>query len=121
MTSQLKPNAQEVLGLALSNLKEVLHLSSEEIGQIIGVHRNTVGRFLKKRSIDPNTKEGELSLLLIRVYRSLFALNGGHLEAIRHWLKTPNHHIQAIPLEAMKTVLGLSRVIQYLDALRGKI
>lgn len=71
--------------------------------------------------MDPKSKEGEFSLLLIRVYRSLFALNGGNQEAIRHWLTTNNRHIQAVPLEAMKTVLGLSRVVNYLDAIRGKL
>jgi hypothetical protein len=121
MNIKLKPNENQVLAIALENLKEVLNLSSEDLGKIIGVHRNTVTRILKKGEITPVSKEGELSLLLIRVYRSLFALNGGNIEAIRHWLLTKNRHIQAVPLDAMKTVLGLSRVVNYLDAIRGKI
>jgi DNA-binding XRE family transcriptional regulator len=121
MNTQSKPDERQVLAVALNNLKELLHLSAEDLGKIIGVHRNTVSRFLKKGEIDPKSKEGELSLLLIRVYRSLFALNGGNPDAMRHWLTTNNRHIQSIPLDAMKTVLGLSRVVNYLDAVRGKI
>lgn len=121
MTIKLKPDASHVLAVALSNLKDLLHISSDDLGKMIGVHRNTVTRLLKKGDIDPKSKEGEFSLLLIRVYRSLFALNGGNIDAIRHWLTTSNRHIQGIPLEAMKTVLGLSRVVNYLDAIRGKI
>lgn len=59
--------------------------------------------------------------MLIRVYRSLFALNGGDKAAMKYWLRTPNRHISEVPLEAMKTILGLSRVVNYLDAIRGKV
>lgn len=121
MNIQSKPNKSHVLAVALDNLKEQLDLSNDDIGKILGIHRNTVTRLLKKGEIDPQSKEGEFSLLLIRVYRSLFALNGGNIEAIKHWLTTNNRHIQGRPLETMKTVLGLSRVVNYLDAIRGKI
>lgn len=121
MNIKVKPNERYVLAVALENLKEILTISNDDLGKIIGVHRNTVMRLFKKGEIDPSSKEGELSLLLIRVYRSLFALNGGNKEAMKHWLTTNNHHIQGIPLEAMKTVLGLSQVVNYLDAIRGKI
>lgn len=121
MNLQEKPSENQVLAIALSNLKEMLHLSNEDICQIIGVHRNTLARLFQKKEIDYQSKEGELSLLLIRVYRSLFALNGGNIEAIKHWLKTKNRHVAGVPLEVMKTVLGLSRVVNYLDAIRGKI
>jgi hypothetical protein len=121
MNLQIKQNENQVLAIALKNLKEKLALSNEEISEIIGVHRNTLSRSFKNNEINSHSKEGEFSLLLIRVYRSLFALNGGNLEAMKHWLRTKNHHVQGIPLEIMKTVLGMSRVVNYLDAIRGKI
>ena len=121
MNIQSKPSENHVLAIAVENLKETLHLSNDELSEIIGVHRNTVSRLLKNKEINYKSKEGELSLLLIRIYRSLFALNGGNIEAIRHWLKTNNRHIHGVPLEVMKTILGLSRVVNYLDAIRGKI
>lgn len=122
MTVQkMMPEKAYVLANAVQNVKRMLAISNDELAVIIGVHRNTLARFFKEQSLDPQSKEGELALLLIRVYRSLYALNGGNLEAILHWLRTPNRHLQAIPLEAMKTVMGLSQVVQYLDAIRGKI
>lgn len=121
MTAKIHPDAKHVLATALTKLKTLLHLTSADIGDIIGVHRNTVTRFLKNGDIEPTSKEGELALLLIRVYRSLFALNGGDLKAIRHWLTTNNYHVEGIPLEIMKSVLGLARVVNYLDAIRGKV
>lgn len=121
MNVKSKPNESHVLAVALDKLKEQLDLSNDDLGKIIGIHRNTVTRLFKKGEIDPKSKEGEFSLLLVRIYRSLFALNGGNTAAIKHWLTTNNRHIQGIPLETMKTVLGLSRVVNYLDAIRGKI
>jgi uncharacterized protein (DUF2384 family) len=121
MQIQSKSSESQVLATALTNVKTILHLSSDELGKIIGFHRNTIDRLLKKGAIDPRSKEGECSLLFIRIYRSLFALNGGNKEAIKHWLTTNNRHIQGIPLEVMKSVLGLTRVVNYLDAIRGKI
>jgi len=121
MNAQVHAHPNQVLATAVFKLKDMLKISSDDLGKIIGVHRNTITRFLKKADIDPNSKEGELSLLLIRIYRSLYALNGGNIGAIRHWLTTHNRHIQGVPLECMKSVLGLSKVVNYLDAIRGKI
>lgn len=121
MNTQTKTQPNQVLATALINLKDLIKISSEDLGKIIGVHRNTITRFLKKGEIDVHSKEGELSLLLIRVYRSLYALNGGNIDAIRHWLFTQNRHLQGIPLDLMKTILGLSLVVNYLDAIRGKV
>lgn len=121
MNFESKPDKNQILAIALDNLKNILDISNNDISEIIGMHRNTLSRSLNNKKIDYKSKEGECALLLIRVYRSLFALNGGNADAMKHWLGTNNRHIQGIPLEAMKTVLGLSRVVNYLDAIRGKI
>lgn len=121
MNIESKPSESHVLAVALENLKNILNLSSDNLAKIIKIHRNTLDRQLKNKDIDPKSAEGELSILLIRVYRSLFALNGGNNEAIKHWLYTNNRHIQGVPIEEMKHILGLSRVVNYLDAIRGKI
>lgn len=121
MNIESKPSESEVLATALHNLKDILDISNNDLSEIIGVHRNTLSRSLSNKKIEVKSKEGECSLLLIRIYRSLFALNGGNVDAMKHWLRTNNRHIQGIPLETMKSVLGLSRVVNYLDAIRGKI
>ena len=121
MNINSKPSESQVLATALDNLRELLNISLNDISEIIGVHRNTLRNALNNKHIEVKSKEGELSLLLIRIYRSLFALNGGNVDAMKHWLRTNNRHIQGIPLDTMKTVLGLSKVVNYLDAIRGKI
>jgi hypothetical protein len=69
----------------------------------------------------PDSKQGELALLLIRAARALFALTGGDEDWIRHFMRSPNHLTGGIPAEQVQTVQGLVRVLTCLDALRGKI
>jgi hypothetical protein len=40
---------------------------------------------------------------------------------MQHWMKTENLHTGGIPAEQVKTVQGLTTVLEYLDALRGKL
>jgi hypothetical protein len=65
------------------------------------------------------SKEGELGLLFLRVFRSLDALVGGNLEQARAWLRAENDHLRGVPLQRMHKVEGLVDVADYLDALRG--
>ena len=65
------------------------------------------------------TKEGELALLFLRVYRSLDAMVGGDDEKARLWLHSENDPLAGIPYERLQTVEGLVDVAGYLDAMRG--
>jgi len=121
MTILEKTAPARVLAIALNKLKDDLKLKRDDLAKIIGPHSNTIDRLLKKGELDPQSKPGELALLLIRAYRALFALNGGNNKAMIHWLNTYNYHIQGIPLNEMQNVMGLSRVVNYLDAMRGKV
>jgi hypothetical protein len=59
--------------------------------------------------------------LFLRVYRSLDALVGGDDDKAREWLHAQNDHLRGIPAERMRTVEGLVDVVQYLDAMRGRL
>ncbi|WP_271103649.1 antitoxin Xre/MbcA/ParS toxin-binding domain-containing protein [Pseudomonas tohonis] len=115
----LDPDA--VLAKALLNTREQLGLTQQQLADIVGVHRTAITRWADSGGIRPQSKTGELALLLIRAYRALFALFGGNLEDMRHFLRTENRHLGAVPLELMGQVQGLVRVVEYLDAIRGKI
>lgn len=80
-----------------------------------------MSRLETRGSIDSQSKDGELSILFLAIYRALFALMGGDNANMRHWLMTENHHLSGIPLEQMGSIEGLVRVGQYLNAMRGKI
>lgn len=116
--TRTQPDPSIVLCKALLNVKEALDLKQAELGDIIGLNRSSVSRL---QSLDPQSKTGELALLLVRVYRSLFAMVGGDMEAMRHWLRTGNAHLGGEPLQLMASVQGLIHVVEYLDAVRGRV
>lgn len=95
---------------------KAMGLTQADIGAIIGRDRTSL-----RRSIDPDSKAGELAALLIRLYRSLYALVGGDAAAMRHWMTTENQHTGGIPQEQIRTVAGLVGVLEYVDAIRGKL
>lgn len=118
---QNQPDPAAVLCKALHNTQAVLGLTNEEVGRVIGKDRTTVGRIFDKGQLSPASKEGELALLLIRVYRSLFALVGGSQSQMQHWLNTLNRHLDSRPRDMLTSVQGLVTVVSYLDAMRGRV
>lgn len=106
-----------ILGEALANVGRQLGMSQADLGAVIGKDRTAISR----GRIDPASKAGELALLLIRCYRALYVLVGGNREQMRHWMHTENRHTGGVPAEQVKTVQGLSMVLEYLDAMRGKL
>ncbi|HHI92425.1 MAG TPA: DUF2384 domain-containing protein [Gammaproteobacteria bacterium] len=105
-----------VLSEALLNTGKALGMTQTQVGNVIGKDRTTLGR-----GLSPTSKAGELALLFIRCYRSLFVLIGGKPEDMKHWMHTNNRHTGGIPAEQIQTVQGLNHVLEYLDAMRGKI
>jgi DNA-binding XRE family transcriptional regulator len=122
MSALIRPHADAdaVLAKALLNTREQLGLTQQELADIVGVHRTAISRWADS-GLRPQSKTGELALLLIRVYRALFALFGGNLQDMRHFLRTDNRHLAGVPLELMGQVQGLVHVVEYLDAIRGKV
>ncbi len=107
---------EKVLAKAFTNAGKALGVPQADLGRIIGKDRSNF-----RNGIDPKTKSGELALLFIRCYRSLFALVGGQAQDMQHWMQTENSHTGGIPTEQIKTVTGLAYVVEYLDAIRAKI
>jgi len=105
-----------VLGQAVLKAGRELGLTQQDVKAIIGKDPTTI----RRKGLDPRGKSGELALLLIRVYRSLYALVGGDREQMRHWLHTRNLDTGGVPAEQMRQVQGLGEVVAYLDALRGR-
>ena len=106
-----------ILAEAFTNAGKQLGMTQAELGQIIGKDRTAVSR----GRIDPANKDGELALLFIRCYRALYVLVGGNPGQMRHWMHTENLHTGGIPAEQVKTIQGLTYVLEYLDAIRGKL
>jgi hypothetical protein len=116
-----KPEAAPVLAKAALAAAARLGLRNKQLGEIIGTSEASVSRLRSGRGLDPERKEGELALLFLRLYRSLDALVGGDDVKARRWLHSANDHLGGIPSDRIRTVEGLIDVVQYLDAMRGRL
>ena len=116
-----QPVAEAVLVKAVLSAAERLGLRSRQLATVLGSSEASISRLQHGRGLDPESKEGELALLFVRLYRSLDALVGGDDAKARDWLASPNEHLASVPAERIKTVEGLVDVVQYLDAMRGRL
>jgi transcriptional regulator with XRE-family HTH domain len=109
-----------VLGKATARASSALGLSGKALAQVLGFSEPTISRILNNdRGINPDSKEGELSLLLVRVFRSLDALVGGDDVKRRLWISTQNTALNGVPAELIRTAEGLVRTLAYLDGMRA--
>lgn len=113
---------ERVLTRAILNMAEFYNLSGKDLSAIIGMSEASMTRLHQgKKWLSPYTREGEMALLLLRVYRSLNALVGNNHQKAKAWLTSANRYFDTPPIEQLKTVQGLVNVVNYLDAMRGKI
>ena len=108
---------QTIVMKAYINAYKAMGISDGHAAKLIGVGRSTL---LRKIRFETESKQNELQILFIRLYRSLFALFGGDLTSMKHWFEHKNTHIRGVPKDLCFTVTGLVNVNAYLDALRGK-
>ncbi len=113
--------AEPVLAKAAINAASRLGLRNRHLADIIGTSEASISRLRSGRGLDPERKEGELALLFLRLFRSLDALVGGDDAKARAWLHAENDHVGGIPADRIRTVEGLIDVVQYLDAMRGRL
>ena len=107
----------EILSEGFLNAGKALGFKSRDLAGILGKERSTLSRI----KLDPASKSGEAALLFIRIYRSLFVLMGGEADAMQHWMHTRNLHTGGVPAEQVCSIVGLVNVLEYLDAMRGKL
>lgn len=119
---QPRPDESTVLTKAIKNLTFELGLTQKELSLIIGPSESTISRSFKYNVsfLSPASKEGQLAILLLRLYRNLDVLFGGNRTQLQLWLRNDNEHLKAKPIHLIKSAEGLVTVIQYLDAIRGK-
>lgn len=110
-----------VLSKALVRTAEQLGLSQMRLAKVIGVSTATASRLVGGRyQLQPESKEWDFALLLVRLFRSLDSIVGTQ-EAARAWLNSENRALAAAPIELIEQTEGLVRVVQYLDASRARV
>jgi transcriptional regulator with XRE-family HTH domain len=117
-----EPRDGVIVSKAAIRAAERLGVSQRDLGTIIGVSESTVSRMKTGDfPLDRDPKAFELSLLFIRLYRSLDAIVGGDAKAAASWLKSYNTALETRPIEAVQTITGLLNVIEYLDSRRAPV
>ena len=112
----IHPDQALILSKAVTRAAKAFGLTQSELGRILGRDRSSIAR-----GIDPESKPGELALMLVRCYRALSVLVGQDAKSLKHWFTTPNLHTGGVPKEQVLSVQGLVRVTEYLDAMRAKL
>jgi len=115
------PQPGLVLAKAALSAAARLGLRNRHLALVIGSSEASVSRLQTGRGLDPESKEGELALLFVRLYRSLDALVGGDDAKAQAWLHAENDHVAGVPADRIRTIEGLVDVVQYLDAMRGRL
>lgn len=115
------PDTAAVLTRAVRAAAERLGLRNRDLALMLGTSEASISRLRAGRVLEPSSKEGELALLFLRLYRSLDALVGGDDARAQAWLHAPNEHLSGVPAERILGVEGLIDAVQYLDAMRGHL
>ncbi len=110
-----------VLAKATTRASALLGINGSALSRIIGVSEPTVSRILRgDRPLNPDTKEGELAAMLVRVYRSLDALVGTDDQKRMAWMRGPNKALGGgIPAQLIERADGLVATLNYLDGIRA--
>jgi len=119
---EIEKNEAATITKAVTRASGNLNVPNRILGSIIGLSESTVSRMRKGTYLlNRNEKAFELSVLFVRMYRSLTAIVGGDDAIAQSWLNNYNTALQANPIERIQSVNGLMDVINYLDARRAII
>jgi hypothetical protein len=112
----------QTVSKAVVRAAAALGLSNRALAGILGLSEASVSRLTRGEFVlDRQTKSFELSVMLIRLYRSLDAVTGGDPAVAAAWLRGENTALHAVPLDLIQTVEGLVSTVLYLDARRAVI
>ena len=115
-----RPDGAALLARATVRAGKELDLSQKTLSRVLGLSEASISRLARGRPLEPSSKEGELALLFLRLFRSLDTLVGGDRQAARAWIHADNHHLGGVPAKLIESVTGLIDVVEYLDAMRGR-
>lgn len=110
--------------LAKATLKAAILLgfTGTVLGKMVDLSEASISRIgMGGRPLQPNTKEGELAVLLVHTFSALDAMVGNDPQRGLAWLSSHNKAFNGRPKDLMQTVQGLVQVTGYLDGMRTKI
>jgi len=116
------PLPSATLSKAVVRAASALKIKQATLAEVLGISAPSVSRLIAGAyQIEPTrSKEWELALLFVRLYRSLDAIVGPGEKAYS-WLNHENLALKARPVDLIRSAQGLVNVVEYLDYYRGRI
>lgn len=113
---------RRVVTQATVQAADLLHIKGADLASILGVSASSVTRMRQgDYQIDPTRKEWQIAVLFVRLFRSLDSILAGREKDAIAWLNSENTALRARPADLLKDVAGLVHVLDYLDAVRGRV
>ncbi len=114
------PRAQSVLTKATVRAAQHLGLSGAALARVVGISEASISR-LRRGDLDvsPESKEGQLAALVVRLFRSLDAIVGNDSAKVAAWMNSPNLALRGVPRELIESPQGLVLTLQYVDSMRA--
>lgn len=110
-----------IVSKAVCKAADLWDIDNKSLSEILGISPSSVSRLRHDLfHISENTKEWELAMMFLRVYRGLDAYMGGQLENEKLWLNSRNTALNGVPIEMMQNIVGLANTVQYVDCMRGR-
>ena len=119
--SQSNVEPKVVLAKSLPNTADQLGLKEAQLASIIGVNCDFISNLKANPELDPATKQGELAILLIEIYRAVYVLSGRDSEWIHYFMNSYNDATKGVPIEQIQTISGLNKVLHFVDSVRAKM
>ncbi len=107
-------NENKVLAKAVLKAADFLSVSQDDLVTILGVDL----RLSCNSELNVTSESGQRGLILIRIFKSLYALNGNDIEQVQHFMKNFNKGTDGIPAEQIKDSEGLIVVLTFLELVK---
>ena len=115
-------DAGVVLAKATVRSAALLGLNGATLAKVLGASEATVSRIGRgERPLPPQSKEGELGALLVRLFRSLDALVGNDEARRLAWMRSYNDALRGTPAELVLKAQGLVLTVAYVDGMRAPL
>lgn len=117
-----KAKSEVVLSKAVLRAGDMLGLNGKQLAEVLGVSTSSITRMSSGDYVlAEKSKEWELGLLFVRLYRSIDAMVAGDEHSRLAWMSNPNTDLHGVPSTLINTVQGLVQTVEYVDAYRARV
>ncbi len=110
----------KILSIALNRSAKAMDINDSELSEILSVDSSTLEEILNC-GVEPNSDAGQLCKLLIKIHLYLASSCQNDLDYIQHFIHSENKYFEAKPIDKMKLKNGCIEIIDYLNAMKGKV